>query len=55
MNTNMAGFRYFFKNDCVFVLWKKVALALEGLTQIICKTFVTCSLKKYIFQFNKNY
>ena len=31
MNTNMTGFRWFFQNICVLVLWAKVALALEGL------------------------
>ena len=31
MNTNMTGFRCFFKNLCGLVLWLKVALALEGL------------------------
>ena len=30
MNTNMTGIRWF-KDLCVFVLWMKVALALEGL------------------------
>ena len=32
MNTNMIGFRWFFKNLCIFVLWKKLASALEGLS-----------------------
>ena len=31
MNTNMSGFRWFFKNLCILVLWTKVASALEGL------------------------
>ena len=31
MNTNMTGFRWFSKNLCIFVLWTKVAIALEGL------------------------
>ena len=32
MNTNMIGFRWVFKRFCVFVLGKKVASALEGLS-----------------------
>ena len=36
MNTNMTGFRCFFKNLCVLVLWMKVALALEGLIAPVC-------------------
>ena len=32
MNTNMRGFRWFSKINCVFNLWTKVASALEGLT-----------------------
>ena len=35
MNTNMTGFRCFFKNLCISVLCMKVALALEGLTLIM--------------------
>ena len=31
MNTNMTGFRFFFKNLCILVLWMKVTSALEGL------------------------
>ena len=34
MNTNMIGFRCFFKNLCVLVLWTRVASALEGLRVI---------------------
>ena len=33
MNTNMTGFRWFSKKDCILVIWKKVASALEGLRQ----------------------
>ena len=35
MNTNMTGFRGFFKNHCVLVLWVKVASASEGLTLML--------------------
>ena len=31
MNTNMTGFRWFFKNLFVLALWTKVAAALKGL------------------------
>ena len=31
MNNNMTGFRHFFKDFSIFVLWRKVASALEGL------------------------
>ena len=31
MNTNMTGFRCFFEKSLYFVLWPKVASALEGL------------------------
>ena len=34
MNTNMTGFRKFFTNTCVNVLWTKVISALEGLTHL---------------------
>ena len=30
MNTNMTGLRWFFKNLCIHVLWKRVASTLEG-------------------------
>ena len=32
MNTKMTGFRCFFKNLCILVLYTKVASALEGLS-----------------------
>ena len=32
LNTNMTRFKLFFKYICVFVLWTKVASALEGLS-----------------------
>ena len=32
MNTNMIGFRWFFRKLCILVLWTKLASALEGLT-----------------------
>ena len=35
MNTNMTGFKWFFKKLCVLVLWMKVASALEGLIAMI--------------------
>ena len=38
MNTNMTGFRWFFKNLCVPVLWMDVATALEGLVNGILRT-----------------
>ena len=42
MNTNMAGFRYVFRNLCVLVLWTKVASALEGINPIIvCNLYAT--------------
>ena len=31
MNTSMTGFRWFFENLCILVLWTEVASALEGL------------------------
>ena len=38
MNTNMTGFRWFFKDLCVLVIWTKVTSALEvlikGLQQV---------------------
>ena len=34
MNTNMTGFRLFFKILCILVLWTKVASALEGLSNL---------------------
>ena len=39
MNTNMTGFRWISRNLCIFVLWKKVALALEGLRHKNSKSF----------------
>ena len=35
MNTNMTGFYMFFKDLCIFVLWTKVASALEGIKVIL--------------------
>ena len=34
MNTNMTGFRWFFENICVLVLWMKEASSLEGLYRV---------------------
>ena len=39
MNTNMTGFRWILRILCIFVLWKKVALALEGLRHKKSKSF----------------
>ena len=40
MNTNMTGFPWFLKNFCVFVLWRNIASALEGLINIGEKTYL---------------
>ena len=52
MNTNMTGLRWFFINLCVFVLWTKVASALEGLKPNTCKRTLengdTQIIKKYL-------
>ena len=44
MNINMTGFRVFFKNLCVFVIWMKVLSASKGL--------IVVSLLEYLFNFN---
>ena len=35
LDTNMTGFKWFSKDFCIFVLWAKVASALEGLRLLL--------------------
>ena len=46
VNTNMAGFKWFSKKLCVFVLWTKVASALEGFALLLLRFLSSNSQKK---------
>ena len=47
MNTNMIGFSWLSK---IFVLWTKVASALEGLMLTVAKSRLTILMKFYVLR-----